>query len=285
MRQHTSHLSKQSSDAGPWPRRTTEAANISRAGCTKQWTTQSSVQCCALHSGTCSQQSDKPATHTKRHNAKPCMCASDKTVHRTVMIVHHERPPQRGHRQYTGSGRLGVPTWVEPLLCAPSMPPTSHIHTTNAPHSSQMCHSQSVSQPDAARARHNPRHSSTQGGGVVTRPLFQNTHQATRHTTPHVLQHIYAEEEADGTRQGSSPPRRALCVSCSGCKPTTTRIWGQVSAQLGCARLGLCRCSKAEHPRRPHAATSPRPSRTRPGFGWQNVALKSGQKNPPNQTS
>jgi hypothetical protein len=145
MRQHTSHLSKQSSDAGPWPRRTTEAANISRAGCTKQWTTQSSVQCCALHSGTCSQQSDKPATHTKRHNAKPCMCASDKTVHRTVMIVHHERPPPRGHRQYTGSGRLGVPTWVDPLLCAPSMPPTSHIHTTNAPHSSQMCHSQSVS--------------------------------------------------------------------------------------------------------------------------------------------
>lgn len=106
-------------------------------------------------------------------------------------------------------------------------------------------------------------------------------------TRRHAIQHptycnIYAEE-ADGTRQGSSPPRRALCVSCSGGKPTTC-IWGQVSAPLGCARLGLCRCSKAEHPRRMRAA-SPRPSRTRPGFGWQNVALKSGEKNPPNQTS
>ena len=70
-----------------------------------------------------------------------------------------------------------------------------------------MCHSQPVSRP-----MQYTRHTQTAHRMVITSQDTPPTHQ---HTT-HMLQHIC--EEAVDTRQGSSPPRRVLCVSCCGNK-------------------------------------------------------------------
>jgi hypothetical protein len=85
----------------------------------------------------------------------------------------------------------------------------SHIHTTKrSTRGSQMVTLESVSRPMQHTGIPG---SSTRGGNHPPGHTRRHTH----HGTTHMLRNIYAEE-ADGTRQGSSPPRRVLYVSCWG---------------------------------------------------------------------
>lgn len=121
----------------------------------------------------------------------PCMCASDKTVHRTV-IVHYGRAQHSHQHHQLQSG------WFAAVCTQHAQ---SHIHTTNTPHTAvKYVTLAPVSQPDDA-ARREPRQHMGCGSPAAHRHARTGCN-------------IYAEE-ADGTRQASSPARRVLSASAA----------------------------------------------------------------------
>lgn len=186
-------------------------------------------------------------------------------------------------------------------MCAQHLPhtPATNTHQTRSAHSTaQMCHSQVQSLVTRGAARANPRR---QAHGVcaawAVRTTVQDAHprhtarHATRHHGPltHMQQHTHviiygcAQEASDGTRQGSSPPRRVLCVSCG---EAISLLRSQPASPEQCARHAPWGPHHAARAAR-GAASSPLHcgAAHSPGTGLQKVARRDRQKNPTRQTT
>lgn len=172
------------------------SSNSSRAGCTKQITTSDQGTQRSVHftAAPAANNRTSQSTNTQRDTMPtPCMCASDKTVHRTV-IVHYGRAQHSHQHRPINCNRAGFTD-----VCAQHA--QSHIHATNTPHTAvKYVTLTPVPQPDDA-ARGEPR----QHKGCGSPPAHRHARTGCS---------IYAEE-ADGTRQASSPARRVLSASAA----------------------------------------------------------------------